>query len=144
VGTHAARCPSRGPVGGLSARAPRPGRRPGGEQRRGLADHFAPGRSRFDLAVVGARATSGAGLNSTQVVTGGQPPRVLEQEEDDRRFKPGLWKQDGAFLEGVRRGRQPPWPAASLSDAYQTTRLIDRISLGAAESGAEGPGPPAS
>jgi predicted dehydrogenase len=99
-----------------------------GAHGRFVADHFAPGRHGFELAAVGARATSGPGLNSTELVVRGAPPVVFEPDHDDRRFKAGLWEQASAFLAGVRSGRQPLWPAPSLRDAYQTMLLIDRIS----------------
>jgi hypothetical protein len=52
---------------------------------------------------------------------------VLEPDADDRRFKAGFWKQDGAFLAGVRAGRQPPFPSPSLADAHATMVLLDRL-----------------
>ncbi len=96
-------------------------------------DHFAPGRNHFELGMIGARATAGPGLNSTELTSRSESPILAELDDDDRRFKAGLWKQDSAFLAGVRAGRQPRWPAASLRDAYQTMLLIDRISHSPAE-----------
>jgi predicted dehydrogenase len=92
-----------------------------------LSDHFASGGHRFELRGIGARATSQPGFAATELAVRGAAPRLIAADEDDVRFKAGLWKQDSAFLAGVRAGRQPPFPAASLPDAYHTMQLIDRI-----------------
>ncbi len=82
-----------------------------GASGRAAVDWMAPGRHRFEVRGVGARATSLGGLGSTELALRGREPEVLEPDDDDRRFKAGFWKQDGAFLAGVRAGRQPPFPS---------------------------------
>ena len=83
------------------------------------------------MRAIGARATSRPGFAATKLAVRGEAPRLVAADEDDTRFKAGLWKQDCAFLAGVRAGRQPPFPAASLPDAYRTMQLIDRIAASA-------------
>jgi predicted dehydrogenase len=109
-----------------------------GASGRALVDWMTPGRHRFEVRGVGARATSLGGLGSTELALRGREPEVLEPDEDDRRFKAGFWKQDGAFLAGVRAGRQPPFPSPSLADAHATMVLLDRICGLPAEAEAEG------
>ncbi len=110
-----------------------------GASGRAAVDWMAPGRHRFEVRGVGARATSLGGLGSTELVLRGREPEVLEPDADDRRFKAGFWKQDGAFLAGVRAGRQPPFPSPSLADAHATMVLLDRLcGLPAAGEGAGG------
>jgi predicted dehydrogenase len=98
-----------------------------GASGRAAVDWMAPGRHRFEVRGVGARATSLGGLGSTELALRGREPEVLEPDADDRRFKAGFWKQDGAFLAGVRAGRQPPFPSPSLADAHATMVLLDRL-----------------
>jgi predicted dehydrogenase len=99
----------------------------GGAHGRALVDYVAPGGHRFELRGAGARATSLPGFGGVVLSLRGEPDRVVEPDEDDRRFKPGFWKQADAFLAGVRDGRQPPFPAPSLADAYRTMALIEQI-----------------
>ncbi len=56
-----------------------------------------------------------------------QPDEHFGLDADDRQYKPGFWKQATAFLAGARSGQQPPFPAASLADAYRTMQMIDGI-----------------
>jgi predicted dehydrogenase len=100
-------------------------------------DFFAPGQHRFDLTTANARLESDRPFLGVTLHVRGEPSVRFEPDEDDVRFKPGFWKQDTTFLEGVRRGRQPAAPAATLVDAYQTMRLIDRI-CGSGETGETG------
>jgi hypothetical protein len=51
----------------------------------------------------------------------------LKPDADDLKFKPGFWKQDSAFLESVRHGAMPQFPAATLVDAHRTMVLIEQI-----------------
>ena len=94
---------------------------------RAAVDWMAPDRHRFEVRAVGVRATSEPGFGATEVAVRGQPPATIAPDEDDRRYKPGFWKQDSAFLAGVCAGRQPVWPAPSLADAHRTMLMIDRI-----------------
>lgn len=108
-----------------------------GAHGRALMDWVSPGGHRFDLRCVGASATSTPGFGAVVLAVRGQPEQRLEADEDDLRYKAGLWKQDSAFLTGVRAGQQPAFPAASLEDAHRTMLLIDQIcQLPAAEGGA--------
>jgi predicted dehydrogenase len=45
----------------------------------------------------------------------------------DEEFRTGIWAQDLAFVEGVRAGRPPGRPAATLQDALGTMRLVEAI-----------------
>ncbi|MBI3972399.1 MAG: Gfo/Idh/MocA family oxidoreductase [Chloroflexi bacterium] len=99
----------------------------GGAVGRVIMDFFAPGSHRFECRTVGARLTSDTSFGGVTLTVRGQPAVRFEPDEEDRRFKAGFWKQDSVFLEAVRAGRQPASPAASLADAYETMRLIDRI-----------------
>jgi predicted dehydrogenase len=99
----------------------------GGAHGRAAVDWMAPGRHRFEVRGIGICATSLAVFGSTELAARGQEAIRLDPDEDDRRFKPGFWKQDSAFLAGVRAGRQPAWPAPSLADAHGTMLMIDAI-----------------
>jgi predicted dehydrogenase len=113
----------------------------GGAIGRVAMDFFAPGQHRFDLATGGARLISDSPFGGVTLRVRGEPEVRFEPDADDTRYKPGFWKQDSAFLEGVRLGRQPADPAATLADAYETMRLIDRIcGAGADEPPPGGPG----
>jgi hypothetical protein len=90
-------------------------------------DWFAPSQHRYEVRTVGALAVSSFGLGRTILRVRGRPDEPLEPDDDDVRFKAGFWKQASAFLEGVRQGKQPPWPAAGLADAHQTMVMIDQI-----------------
>ncbi|MBI3972603.1 MAG: Gfo/Idh/MocA family oxidoreductase [Chloroflexi bacterium] len=108
----------------------------GGAHGRALVDWISPGGHRFELRCVGARAASSPGFSFVSLNIRGQPERRFAPDDDDRRFKPGFWKQDSAFLAGVRQGHQPAFPAPSLDDAHRTMVMIDRIfQLPAAENG---------
>jgi predicted dehydrogenase len=98
-----------------------------GARGRAAVDWIGPGRHRFEVRSVGATATSRPSFGGTEWAVRGQPVEVIEPDEDDRRYKPGFWKQDAAFLEGVRRGRQPDWPSVTLADAHATMAMLDRI-----------------
>ena len=98
-----------------------------GAQGRVAMDYVGPGSHRFELRTVGVTVRSDPGLESATLLTRGLPPERLESDDDDRCYKPGFWKQDSAFLDAVRTGKPPAFPAASLQDALGTMRLIDRI-----------------
>jgi predicted dehydrogenase len=98
-----------------------------GAHGRALIDWMAPGEHRFDLRGVGVRATSQPGFGVTTLAQRGEEESSLEPDVDDLRFKPGFWKQDSAFLNTVREGRGPQFPAASLADAHRTMVLIEQI-----------------
>jgi predicted dehydrogenase len=94
-------------------------------------DFLGPGSHRFELRTATATVTSDAPFLGATLRRRDQPAERLEPDDDDRRYKPGFWKQDTTFLEAVHAGRQPPFPAPSLADAYETMRLIDRLFGGA-------------
>jgi predicted dehydrogenase len=94
---------------------------------RAAVDWFAPGQHRYEVRVVGATATSAVVGGHTTLRLRGRPDETLAPDEDDRRFKAGFWKQASAFLQGVREGKQPPFPAADLADAHKTMLMIDQI-----------------
>jgi predicted dehydrogenase len=99
-----------------------------GAHGRAAVDWIAPSSHRFELRCVGALATSSVGFGGGLLLrVRGQPNETLELDEDDRKFKAGFWKQDSAFLQGVREQRQPPFPAADLADAHRSMQMIDRI-----------------
>lgn len=98
-----------------------------GAQGRALMDWMAPGSHRFELRGVGVRATSQPGFGTTMLVQRGEAEVRLEPDADDQTFKPGFWKQDSSFLESVRRGEMPQFPAPTLADAHRTMVLIEQI-----------------
>ena len=98
-----------------------------GAHGRALLDHMAPGGYHYEVRCVGARATSGRSFGTAVVTVSGQPDQHLELDSQDQQYKAGFWRQDSAFLAGVRAGRQPPFPAVSLSDAHRTMQMIDQI-----------------
>jgi predicted dehydrogenase len=98
-----------------------------GTHGRALIDWMAPGHHRFDLRGVGIRATSQPGFGVTTLAQRGEEDVLLEPDADDLTFKPGFWKQDSAFLDTVRQGRAPQFPAASLADAHRSMVLIEQI-----------------
>jgi virulence factor len=57
---------------------------------------------------------------------------AIEPDEIDKQFKPGLYAQDRYFIDCVRDGRKPAFPAANLDDAVKTMELVKSIS-GASE-----------
>lgn len=98
-----------------------------GTHGRALMDWMAPGSHRFELRGVGMRATSEPGFGATVLAQRGEAEVRLEPDADDLKFKPGFWKQDSAFLESVRQGAMPQFPAATLADAQRTMVLIEQI-----------------
>ena len=103
-----------------------------------------PGSHRFELRTATATATSRPA--SAAPSCGAATPRErLEPDDDDRRYKPGFWKQDTTFLEAVRAGRQPDWPSVTLADAHVTMVMLinSSASRGPRDGGAAGPPLPA-
>ncbi len=100
-----------------------------GAMGRAAIDLFGPGEYRCEVHVVGATGIleKPDWFGTSTLFRRGQSDEAIVQDEDDHRFKQGFWKQNSAFLEGVRAGKQPPWPAADLADAYKTMVLIDQI-----------------
>jgi phthalate 4,5-cis-dihydrodiol dehydrogenase len=96
---------------------------------RAAIDLFGPGEYRCEVHVVGATAIleKPDWFGTSTLFQRGRPDESIIQDEDDHRYKQGFWKQDSAFLKGVRAGTQPPWPAPDLADAHQTMVLIDQI-----------------
>jgi predicted dehydrogenase len=94
---------------------------------RAAVDWFAPGQHRYEVRTVGAVVTSSPVVGRTVLRVRGQEEAVLEPDDDDRRYKAGFWKQAGAFLSGVRQGKQPSWPAPDLADAHKSMVMIDQI-----------------
>jgi predicted dehydrogenase len=97
---------------------------------RAALDLFGPGDYRCEVHVVGATAFSFARpdwLERSTFTLRDQPDEEFAADDDDRRFKPGFWKQASAFLDGVRAGKQPAAPAPDLADAHKTMVLIDQI-----------------
>jgi predicted dehydrogenase len=52
---------------------------------------------------------------------------ALKPDEADRRFKPGLFWQNAAFLQSVCDGLPAPFPASDLTDNCRTMELIESI-----------------
>lgn len=98
-----------------------------GAQGRALVDWFAPAGHRYELRTLAATATSDPGFDNVTVRVRNQPDERFELNEENRRYKAGFWPQASAFLGGARSGQQPPFPAASLSDAHRTMQMIDEI-----------------
>ena len=57
---------------------------------------------------------------------------AIEPDEMDKQYKPGLYAQDRYFIDCIRDGRKPAFPAANLDDAVKTMELVKSIS-GASE-----------
>jgi len=51
----------------------------------------------------------------------------LPVDEVDRIYKPGIYAQARYFIDCVKEGRKPTYPAADLVDAVKTMRLIELI-----------------
>lgn len=99
----------------------------GGGVGRVLVDTGAPGGHRFDVRGAGLTLTSEPGLLTAVLRRGDGTARRLEPDLLDQRYKPGLWRQDQAFLHAVREGGRAPFPASDLDDAARTMELIERV-----------------
>lgn len=101
----------------------------GGGLGRAVVEWTAPGKGhRVEAWGPGVTLAAGWGMEQVQWWRRGQEARVLELDEEDRRFKPGFWRQDQCFVECVRHGRPLPFPACDLEDALRTMELVDQIS----------------
>jgi predicted dehydrogenase len=99
-----------------------------------LVDTCGPGGHRFEVRGNGVTLSSEpAFLSALWRCRPGQVPgapadgTVFGPDEYDQRYKPGLWRQDQAFLRSVQEGRPAPFPASDLADAAQTMALIERV-----------------
>jgi predicted dehydrogenase len=82
-----------------------------------------PWRLAFETAE--ARVVS-APLETAVVHRPRRVPEVLEPDDDDRRFKPGLMGQARAFLDVVRGGPLV-WPACSLEESCASMDLAEAL-----------------
>jgi predicted dehydrogenase len=56
--------------------------------------------------------------------------RPIPVDPVDTEFRAGIWAQDLHFVEAVRSGREPAYPAATLADMVGTMRLMESILAG--------------
>ena len=94
---------------------------------RALMDWFAPGGHRFEVRSAGATLTSEPGFVAVALQRRGEAVERIEADEEDRRYKPGFFRQDQTFLDCVRRSAPLPFPACSLDDAVKTMEMTDLI-----------------
>lgn len=73
-----------------------------------------------------ARVVS-APLETAVIDRPGRAPEVIEPDDDDRRFKPGLMGQARAFLEVVRDRAPIRWPACSLEESRAAMDLAEGL-----------------
>ncbi len=99
-----------------------------------LVDTCAPGGHRFEVRGHGVTLTSDPGFLSAQwrcrPGLGARIPAdgtVFGPDAYDQRYKPGLWRQDQAFLRSVQHGQPAPFPASDLADAAVTMGLIEQV-----------------
>jgi predicted dehydrogenase len=57
----------------------------------------------------------------------GGAPEVVDPDDDDRRFKPGLMGQARAFLDVVRDRAPIQWPACSLEESLASMDLAEAL-----------------
>jgi predicted dehydrogenase len=57
--------------------------------------------------------------------------QAIELSDIDRKFKPGLYGQDRHFIDCVKSGNKPSFPASDLEDSVKTMRLVEQIFKGA-------------
>ncbi|MBM4437617.1 MAG: Gfo/Idh/MocA family oxidoreductase, partial [Actinobacteria bacterium] len=96
---------------------------------RAAVDHFATrgGNWGFQVRTAEATLTSYDGYLRVVFERRGKEPVEFGLTGDDLRFKPGFPGETRAFLDLVRTGGQPRFPAVSIQDALLTMRLIDSI-----------------
>ena len=85
-----------------------------------------PGRWRLIVDAPGRRLVS-APLETGQVLRRGESALDLEPSSEDRQFKPGLHGQAVAFLQVIRSGRSPLWPACTLEESVHSMALAERL-----------------
>ncbi|MBM4435634.1 MAG: Gfo/Idh/MocA family oxidoreductase [Actinobacteria bacterium] len=108
-----------------------------GAHGRAHMDHFAPGGGhRYQVRTAEAMLTSYEGFARAVLERRGHESVEFRLTGDDQHLKPGFPGQARAFLELVRTGGQPAFPAASIWDALSTMQMIDAIVQPEAWSGA--------
>ncbi len=100
-----------------------------GTSDRGVLCHFestwdAPGRWRVEVTRPGRRYVF-APLETCRVFEAGGAERVLEPDEDDRRFKPGFMSQARTFLEVIETRQVPD--AVTLRAARPAVKLAESL-----------------
>ena len=69
-------------------------------------------------------------LENATLMNSDRSEKVLPADEVDVKFKPGFYGQNRFFLDAVKERRAISYPAADLTDAVKTMRLIEAISGG--------------
>jgi len=69
------------------------------------------------------------GFEWAKVVKEGITYRLTNSTDDDLR-NAGFWHENQFFVECLRTGRKPAFPAADLSDALKTMLLVEKINRG--------------
>jgi predicted dehydrogenase len=85
-----------------------------------------PGRWRLVVDAADVRMVS-APLESATLFRRDRDPEVIEPAAEDQEFKPGFHSQAAVFLELIRSGAHPTWPAASLDDVTVTMELAEEL-----------------
>ena len=86
-----------------------------------------PGEWRLDLFGKGFRLLVNLKANTLTVFDEDRRPSKVKTDPLDHFYKPGVYLQDLAFLEGVAQGRAPEGPMASPTDAALSMRLAEEM-----------------
>ena len=85
-----------------------------------------PGRWRVVVDAPNIRMVS-APLETAVLYARGRVPETIEASVEDQQFKPGFYGQAAAFLELIREGGSPAWPAASLEEVSADMQLAEML-----------------
>jgi predicted dehydrogenase len=91
-----------------------------------------PGRWSVNLYGKGRRVTLRP-LEQGTVIEADGAERALATDQVDELYKPGIYAQDRYFLDCIKNGRRPAYPASDLADALKTMELIEQIQGGESE-----------
>jgi len=69
-------------------------------------------------------------LEKATLIDSDRSEKLLPVDDVDLKFKPGLYGQNRFFLDAIKERRAITYPAADLSDAAKTMRLIEAIGGG--------------
>ena len=85
-----------------------------------------PGRWRLVVDAPDVRMIS-APLETATLFRRGEAPLDLVPSQEDRRFRPGFYGQAVTFLNMIRTGEAPQWPACTLAEATISMGIAERL-----------------